>query len=226
MKNHVFVYSILVMTVLVLQSYISFQGYFFEHSPHKAESEFLKKKLIQTELELAISDYELRKYQQEVAQLLPQQKEEVQQTYLYRKLASLTYQDSENDLGVKLRANTLFKKAKTQFRKEDYKASSQILESFIHEYSFTTEAIEAYFLLSESYYQLKKWNKAIHVVEKMVDLFPANEMTGFAMIRMGKIYESQSRSDEAIEVYRLVMTSFPYRGLASQARDSLRDVGL
>ena len=38
--------------------------------------------------------------------------------------------------------------------------------------------------------------------------YPDNELTGFIMLRMGQIFESRERKNEALEVYRVVMDNF------------------
>ncbi len=220
------IYFSLFLSLGVLGSYSAFQNHFYENSPYKTQVEVLQKELGEARTQAAIFEYELKKYQQEVATLLPTLKPAVKQTYLFRKLASITYQGQEENLNIKFKATTLFTNAKIKFTAKKYKESAKMFQLYIESYSFATEVIEAYYLLSESYVQLKEWNEAIKVVQKMVNLFPANEMTGLAMVRMGKIYERQSRANEAIEIYRLVMKTFPYRGLAENARDALRDVGL
>jgi TolA-binding protein len=60
----------------------------------------------------------------------------------------------------------------------------------------------------------------------MVELFPQSELTGFALIRLGSIYQIQNRNEEAVDIYKTVMRSYPQRDVASQARASLRDLEL
>ena len=60
----------------------------------------------------------------------------------------------------------------------------------------------------------------------MLNLYPESELTGFALLRMGKIYEFQDRREDAIDLYQTILRSFPQRDVAGQASRSLRSVEL
>ena len=60
----------------------------------------------------------------------------------------------------------------------------------------------------------------------MVELIPHHELTGFALIRLGRIYEMQNRNEEAVDIYKTVLRSYPQRDVASQAKASLKGVEL
>ena len=42
------------------------------------------------------------------------------------------------------------------------------------------------------------------------------------MIRLGRIYQERRHADQAVDIYRIVMRTFPQRDVASQAKESLR----
>ena len=84
--------------------------------------------------------------------------------------------------------------------------------------------IEAHFLLAEGQYQLGQLDAASATIDRMVELFPESEVTGFALVRLGQIFEQRDRYDEAVQLYRTVLKSFPYRGVAAQAEHSLREM--
>ena len=60
----------------------------------------------------------------------------------------------------------------------------------------------------------------------MIELFPTHELTGFAMVRLGRIFEAQKRAEEAVDIYKTVLRSFPQRDVASQAKASLKGIEL
>jgi len=62
------------------------------------------------------------------------------------------------------------------------------------------------------------------VIQRMIDLFPGHEVSGFSMIRLGKIMESRGRASDAIDIYKTVLRTFPQREVASQAKASLAGV--
>jgi tetratricopeptide (TPR) repeat protein len=82
------------------------------------------------------------------------------------------------------------------------------------------------FLLVECNFILREFENTIAYTNKMLDLYPENELTGFAMLRLGKVYEEQDRLEDAIEIYKTLLNTFPNRGVASAARNSLRSVEL
>jgi hypothetical protein len=42
---------------------------------------------------------------------------------------------------------------------------------------------------------------------------------------LGRVYELQNRSEEAVDIYKTVLRSYPQRDVASQAKASLRGIG-
>ena len=66
----------------------------------------------------------------------------------------------------------------------------------------------------------------IEVVEEMIRLYPESELTGFALLRLGRIYEGRDRIEDAAEVYRSVVAHFPQGELKRQAEVSLKAVDL
>jgi TolA-binding protein len=60
----------------------------------------------------------------------------------------------------------------------------------------------------------------------MISLYPENDLTGFALIRLGKIYENQERLEDAIDVYKAVLKSYPKVTLQKQAQACLKAVQL
>jgi TolA-binding protein len=81
-------------------------------------------------------------------------------------------------------------------------------------------------LLNESFFSLNRWEEVIKTTEKMVEIFPDNEMTGFALLRSGKVYEMQDKPSQALEIYKTVLRVFPSRDLASQAKISIEATDL
>jgi TolA-binding protein len=85
---------------------------------------------------------------------------------------------------------------------------------------------ESYFLMAEGHFLSNELEECTAIVQQMVDLFPQHELTGFALIRLGRIYEIQNRNEEAVDIYKTVLRSYPQRDVASQAKASLKGVEL
>ncbi len=190
---------------------------------------YLKEELKRGSLENEYIRDQVLEFQVEVARILPEilkDKPHNQENYPLRGLASVVAQNPVNLNLEKQLGRKNFEEAKSFFNKKDYKKAVLKFKSFIDVTPYSVHLPEAYFLLSESYFQVEDFENSLLVVEKMIELFPSSELTGYAMIRMGKIYEYQNRPEEAVEIYQIVLRSFPDRGIASQAMNSLDGVEL
>lgn len=169
---------------------------------------------------------QLAEYRQHVATLIPDVMKGMneQEAYPLRQLASVS--SGGGDVIRIERASGIFEKAKVAFRDKDFEKSNQLLASLIARYPDSVHIAEAHFLLAEGQYQLKDYSAAINTIEKMVDLFPENELTGFALLRLGHIYELQDRVEDAGDIYKAVLANFKQPDLVKQARMSLKAVAL
>jgi TolA-binding protein len=169
---------------------------------------------------------QMENFRQEVAAALPpalRHVTEKMRDYPLRNLAAVTMKADDQKLQA-LAASSLFETGKSLFRKGEYERANRLLEKLIDRYGYATQAIEAHFLLAEGQFQLGHLEEASRTIDKMMELFPESELTGFALLRLGSIFETRDRYDEAVQIYRTVLRSFPYRGVASQAERSLRDM--
>ena len=80
------------------------------------------------------------------------------------------------------------------------------------------------FLLAEGHFKLQQYDDCLQVANKMIELFPESELTGYAMVHLGQIYELNNRHEDAIGIYKTVMKSFPNRDLGVVARNALEKV--
>jgi len=124
------------------------------------------------------------------------------------------------------RASGIFENAKTAFREKDFEESSSLFSRLVEHYPSSAHLPEAQFLLAESQYQLKEYGLSAAAIEKMVDVYPENELTGFALLRLGKIFEAQNRIEDAGDIYRAVIANFKQPELIRQAGLSLKAVDL
>lgn len=177
------------------------------------------------ELRAEIARHELSDYRQQVATLLPEalKGKTVEEAYPLRSLASVL---SPGDTIKIERASSIFEKAKIAFRSKDFETSNSLLSDLIRLYPDSVHLVEAHFLLSEGQYQLEDPEAAVTTIEKMVSLFPESELTGFALLRLGRIFEKQDRLEDAADIYRAVITNFPQGEILAQAKTSLKAVAL
>ena len=226
MKVHVYALFTLALATLILGGYSFLKDHFYDPSPYEHHIGRLEEQVRREKFKLEIARLESEEFRQSVATLLPNaMKDESELNYPKRLLASVT-QSQQADYYRTLQANTLFMKAKSFFRAKDYVSANPRFEKIIQEFSYSENLSEAYFLLSEGYYQLGQYEPCVRYIKEMVQLFPETELTGFALLRLGQVYEIQDRPGEALQLYKTVLRSFPQRGVASQASQMIRSVNL
>jgi pentatricopeptide repeat protein len=196
--------------------------------------ELLKKKLAYVEKEAAESDFrerlardESRETREIIAQNLPaalKDRPKDSTTYEIRNIASVL-NSTNSSLQIE-RASSLLEKAKEDFRTKNFEQSNLRLSRLIKLYPDSLHGPEARFLLVEGYFQARDYEACIEVVEEMIRLYPESELTGFALLRLGRIYEGRDRIEDAAEIYRSVVSHFSQTELKRQAQLSLKAVDL
>ncbi len=198
------------------------------------EVEALHERLAAAERSKAESDLrerlardESRETRELVAQVLPSSingRPKDSTTYQLRNLASVTNL-TDADLKIE-RASSLLEKAKDDFRAKNFENSNERLSKLINLYPDTLHGPEARFLLVEGFFQTQDFEACIEVVEEMIRLYPESELTGFALLRLGRIYEGRDRIEDAAEIYRSVVSHFGQNELKRQAQIALKAVDL
>jgi len=216
----------LILMVAYLQTYWAVKELTNPTPVLQSKIDGLRDELARQQLRMLVDRHQMENFRQEVAAALPpalQKVAQVARDYPLRNLASLTMKTDNVKLQA-LAASSLYEAGRGLFRKGEYDRSNKLMEKLIDRYGYSTQAIEAHFLLAEGQYQLGELEAATATIEKMMELFPESEVTGFALLRLGQIFEQRDRYDEAVQIYRTVLRSFPYRSVASQAERSLRDM--
>ncbi len=196
--------------------------------------EILREKLAQAEKSAAEADFRerlalesTRETRETVAQVIPGALKNLpadSSTYSLRSVASVV---NSTDAGLQIeRASSLLERAKDEFRNKNFEVSNARLTKLLKLYPDTLHAPEARFLLAEGFFQAGEYEACIEIVEDMIRLYPESELTGFALLRLGRIYEGRDRIEDAAEVYRSIVTHFPQGELKRQAEVSLKAVDL
>lgn len=206
-----------------LWTYGSFQFYFQDSKIEKEKIKILQESLDREKLRVRVSQENLLDFKQEVAKLISPllpTKSHGDKGYPLRKLASVTIAPHSDKVKEQI-GLILFQRGKERFRKGEYTKAIEIFLKVMNQYSYSVNMSENMFLLMESYFQTDQKEECIKMVERMVELFPGNEMTGFSLLRMGKIFEFRQMPDEALDVYKLVIKSFTQPQVVAQATQSL-----
>ncbi len=218
-----------VFIFILFSCFLAFHGYVRAHfnSGNGLEKHIaiLEEKKHQAEFRQQLAQAELNDFKAQVATLLPSAIQETtgSKGYPLRQLASVV---SKGEPIQFERASSLFEKAKAQFREKNFEDANVLFNEVIERFPESIHVIEAHFLLVEGYYQLREDEKAVDTVETMISLFPESELTGFALMRLGKIFEKQDRLEDAAEIYRAVLANFNQPEIRTQAETALKAVAL
>ncbi len=228
MKTPVFLIFSTFLFAGFLQTYTYFRYKFSGVDELKAKVVRMEEEHQKSEMFRQLALYQLSEYQEQVAVLMPEAlkgKLDDTRAYPLRNLASVMSAHDAEALQIE-RASSLMESGKTLFREGKYSESSEIFSRLIRNYPGSVHVIEAHFLLAEGEFQAKDYEATIDTIEAMISLFPDSDLTGFALLRLGKIFESQDRLEDAAEVYKSVLVSFQEAALQSQAKTLLKSVQL
>lgn len=226
MKNSIFASICILLFASYLQFY-SFMRYKFSGIDGlKTEIAFLKSDLQKEKFKSDLAKFQFDDFKQHVATLVPQAVKSTNgkpENFQLRSLASVVSESTQ----VKFeRASSLFEKAKEAFRTKKFTVSNNSFAQLIKLYPESVYLIESHFLLAEGQFQAKEFESCLSTVELMVLKFPEHDLTGYAMLRLGKVYETQERPEDAADVYQAVLRSYGDAGLKKQAKSLLQSVEL
>lgn len=227
MKNSVF----LIFSLILFCAFISLHALFKDSlSPIprlEAEIERLDRERERADFKAMLLAYQLADYQQHVATLLPEAMngKDPGIAYPLRRLASVMGVGRNGSLVIE-RASGLLERGKEKFRARRYDAANAEFEKLLRLYPDSVHQLEARFLLAEGQFQLKEFEAATETIEGMIDLYPESVLTGFALLRLGGIFELQERLEDAADIYRAVRENFSEPRLLEQARVALKAVDL
>lgn len=214
---------------ILFSGFLAFHGYVRAHfnsgNGLQKQIAILEERKQQAEFRQQLAQAELNDFKAQVATLMPSaiKDNSGEAGYPLRQLASVV---SKGEPIQFERASSLFEKAKVQFREKNFEDSNVLFGQVIERFPESIHVIESHFLLAEGYYQLREDEKAVDTIETMIQLFPESELTGFALMRLGKIFEKQDRLEDAAEIYRAVLGNFNQNEIRAQADTALKAVAL
>lgn len=223
-----FVLSILILMMGLLETHHYFQNYFSESDSLKIKVESLNHKIKRESVKRALLYHQFSEFRQDVAHLLPdviKDLEKNQSDYPLRNLASIVYEPTTLNFSLE-KASSIMNKGKSVFNEKKFKVSNNYFTQILNDHSDSLYIVEAHFLLAEGQFQLEEYEKCVKTLDAMITLFPENPLTGFALLRLAKIYEKQDRYEDASFVYKTIIKNFEMEKLISQAKVSLRAIEL
>jgi TolA-binding protein len=222
-----FVSFILVLTLGWMQMFWTAQEHFNGVREYQKKVSDLKESLAEEKLKTKIANEDFLDFRQSVAALMPKTLPLVKgpSGAGLRGLASVLAPLSNEDV-KEILSRTLFKRGQDLFRDKKFNEANHVFKTFIEHYSYSEHAPEAYFLWLDGSYQLGNYQETVEVSRQMIELFPGTELTGFGLLRLGRVYEIQGRAGDAVDIYKTVIRSYRQPDVADQARKSLKSLDL
>ncbi|MCX7978191.1 MAG: hypothetical protein N2578_04230 [Bdellovibrionaceae bacterium] len=166
----------------------------------KAESESLK-------LANQALTFQLEDFRQQVATILPTAlPRDEQHRYDLRMLDSVVRLPASAS-GIDL-SSILFNEGRSLFAKKEYAKSEEVLLEMLDKYPLSRHTVEANFLIFEGRFLRQQYSLMAEIVEKMVEQWPENEITGLAILRMAEVSELNAQPEVAMELYQAVEKAF------------------
>ena len=233
MNTNLFLVYILTLTSAITYFYVEAREYFSPVKHLSKKISHLENKLQEEKFKNLLTSYEFHDFRAYVGTLIPKALEETgyqkkfnqEKSYPIRSLASVTQKRTNENLAVS-RANLVFEEGKKYFREQKYEAAVNSFKNLVEKHPYSAHVPESMFLLVESHFVLRNYDQSVYYANKMLDIYPDSELTGYALVRLGKVYEFQDRYTDAIDIYKTVIKSFPDRGIASLAENSLQAIEL
>ena len=220
-QNSIFMIFCLSLTVGLIAVFSYFVQYFNNGKQYQARVAQLQKNIEQQRLSNTKLSYQLRDFQQTVAQFLPENKA-LQAKLDEKNLASaIRMPASEQKLDL---SSVVFERGKRFFSEKDYDRAIKEFRKISDEYPLSAFNVESRFLTAESYYLKRDYKNSLQIVDEMVTLYPDNDLTGYILLRMGQMSEVNNQYDEASEIYRTVQKNFKNDKLKAQAKSLAKNL--
>jgi TolA-binding protein len=218
---------VLILLFGLMQAHSAFREHFHGSQNYIRHIHQLEGQLAEERFRYELTRSQFAEFKQDLSLVLPavlkNTKPDSEASYPLRNLASVAALGAPNEL-VTLSSRAQFEVARGSFRQGQFDRAVRELNIFVNKFNYSPHIAEAYFLLVEAQFQLQNYEDSLRFAERMVDLFPESELTGFALLRMGRVMEKQDRPEEAVEIYRTVVKSFAYPDLNVQAKTLLQSV--
>lgn len=215
------VFTCLVMTFAGLLFLSEIRGKLNGLREYKARSQFWKDKVAREQLKKLIVKGQFADFKQDVALLIPDRIEKSkveEEKKKLRSLASVIPHEGTHEITLGYSASELLAEGKDLVKKREFKKAITSLKRVIDKFPDSLHVIEAHYLIVESYAQQEKNFNVIEWVDKMVELFPENRLTGYALLKVGNLYEVEGRPEDAVRIYKTIVAVYNDQKLKDKAQ--------
>ncbi len=220
-SNSLFVVFCLCLTVGLLAVYVTFLGHFNGRQEFEIKLTSLQKEVDQERLQNSRLSYQIKDFQQSVAQLMPAENKLIAKYDL--KTFSAVVRSPASDAAIDL-SGVLFERGKRYFNNQDYDRAIKEFQNLGERYPLSRHSVESRFFVAESYFLKRDFRSSLTEIDEMVTQYPSHELTGFILLRMGQISEINNQTEEASEIYKTVLKNFKNEILQKQATKLAKNV--
>lgn len=228
MRNRA-LFTITFISVLSFWQYawFSFKHYYSGIEEAKQEIKSLQEELVlQAELN-SLYQFKFSEFKQEVASVLvdysPDKSLPFSTENKGRELASVL-SVSVPEKAISGLVEERINRAADAFDEGNYALAIELSDGIVKDSPVSSNLIRAYFILAESLYQTRKFSESLEVTNKMMELFPEHDLTGFSMLRVGQILLTRQRQKDAAFTFRLVADTFEHPNLKKNAKFFLSEI--
>lgn len=222
-------FTCLAMTFLGLLFLAEVRGQLNTAKEHKELAEFWKSRVAREQLKKLIVMGKFADFKQDIALIIPdqvKQKNLDEDQQKLRNLASIIPHVGSQEITLGYSAEKMLTNGKNAVIKREYDEGIKTLEKLIQKFPDSLHVIEAHYLIVEAYSQQDKNTQVIQWVDKMVELFPENRLTGYALLKIGNLYEVDGRHEDAIKIYKTIVAVYRDPKLVAQAQVAVGELEL
>ena len=218
MDSRLFISAIFTVLTAVVAVFFHFKLHFSGADYFRAKAATLAEEIKQEKTRSLLVQFQLNDLKQQVSMSLPEVEitgKSLAEQYQQRNLASIVNTPID-DKFESYRADRIFAKGKGEFEAGNYVAANEHFYRLIKDFPSSIFVIKAHLLMVEGYFHLNKPEEVVRYVEQMISLFPDDELTGFALLRLANVYVGEDRSEDALEVYEVVQKNYKSQALLDQ----------
>lgn len=216
----------LFLTNLWMLGYASFVRHFQSGQEMKHHIGILKSQVSRSQFEKRVLDHQLLDLQQTVAEVLPNLQTMIAKQWSSRALGLSDRLRKPASIKPVNLSDFYFEKGKKYFSEGKFKSAQKEFLRVQEQFPTSDRVVESTFLILESAFLQKDYKRTVDVAESMVQQFPVNLLTGYALIRLAQVSEINNQFEEAAVLYKIVRENFQDKKLQSQARALEKRIGI
>lgn len=184
---------------------------FSGHKEYQKVADFWHEQYYREKLNRQVLADQMEDFRQSVAVIIPESLEKTKDEYQKMQIRGLASVIKDNSLEKPIdvwTSDRYIKLARELYREKKYAESDKTLKKIIEKYPDSAHLVESYYLIVESNFHRQDLAGCAEWIERMVNLFPDNVLTGYSLFRLGQIFEMQSRFQDALEIYKTIVSTY------------------